>query len=153
MERDSKYLRDPSAYSTPSAREDFPEPETPAITTISCSGISISMFFRLWTFAPRTSMCLGGIFPCLTSLDMTMASSPFRVSSVPDGCFCSAWPHHSVFRPYIKCAFSQRSNMHDSVSESAGKVMGFRPRSAIVDWWHNALGLQMRRGGGDGFFR
>lgn len=85
------------------------------------------------TTAPRTSMCLGGIFPCLTSLDMTMASSPFRVSSVPDGCFCSAWPHHSVFRPYIKCAFSQHSNMHDSVSESAGKVMGFRPRSAIVD--------------------
>lgn len=42
--------------------------------------------------------------------------------------------------------------MHDSVSESAGKVMGFLPRSAIVDWWHNALGLQMRKGGGDGFF-
>ena len=32
---------------------DLPEPDTPAIPTILFSGISRSMFLRLWTFAPR----------------------------------------------------------------------------------------------------
>ena len=35
------------------AREDFPEPEIPVITTSFSLGISISIFFRLWTLAPR----------------------------------------------------------------------------------------------------
>ena len=53
-----------SAYSTvktavtgtPGASEDSPDPAPPAIPMILPSGISTSMFFRLWTFAPRSSI-------------------------------------------------------------------------------------------------
>src|SRR5215475_6321334 len=38
------------------AREDFPDPETPVTTVSALCGISKSMFFRLWTRAPRTTM-------------------------------------------------------------------------------------------------
>ena len=48
--------REPSAYNTPIAREDLPEPDTPAIPTIFPNGISTSIFLRLWTFAPRISI-------------------------------------------------------------------------------------------------
>ena len=51
------------AYSTPNAREDLPEPDTPAIPTIFPSGISTSIFFRLWTFAPRISILSIAVHP------------------------------------------------------------------------------------------
>ena len=66
VERDSRYLLEPSAYRTPSAREDFPEPETPAMPTILFSGISTSTFFRLCTLAPCTSIFSG--LPVFTSI-------------------------------------------------------------------------------------
>ena len=56
MDSASRYRREPSAYSTPSASEDLPDPDTPAMPTILFSGMSTSMFFRLCTFAPRTSI-------------------------------------------------------------------------------------------------
>ena len=55
----SRYRRLPSAYSTPSASELFPEPDTPAIPTSFPSGMSTLTFFRLCTRAPRTCMKLG----------------------------------------------------------------------------------------------
>src|SRR6476620_11293806 len=38
------------------ASEDFPEPETPVTTVSALCGISTSMFLRLCTRAPRTTM-------------------------------------------------------------------------------------------------
>src|SRR5664279_4056244 len=38
------------------ASEDLPDPETPVTTVSRLCGISKSMFFRLWTRAPRTVM-------------------------------------------------------------------------------------------------
>src|SRR3970040_917375 len=38
------------------ARLDLPEPETPVTTVMASWGISKSMFFRLWTRAPLTTM-------------------------------------------------------------------------------------------------
>src|SRR4029077_17821316 len=38
------------------AREDLPEPETPVTTVRVLWPIEKSMFFRLWTRAPRTTM-------------------------------------------------------------------------------------------------
>src|SRR5271165_1034956 len=38
------------------ASDDLPEPETPVTTVSWLCGISKSMFFRLWTRAPRTMM-------------------------------------------------------------------------------------------------
>src|SRR5215470_1541039 len=38
------------------AREDFPDPDTPVTTVSVLCGISKSMFLRLWTRAPRTTM-------------------------------------------------------------------------------------------------
>src|SRR5438552_4850090 len=38
------------------ASEDFPDPETPVTTVRALWGISKSMFLRLWTRAPRTTM-------------------------------------------------------------------------------------------------
>src|SRR5438045_2955186 len=38
------------------AREDLPDPETPVTTVRLLCGISKSMFLRLWTRAPRTTM-------------------------------------------------------------------------------------------------
>ena len=62
MESASRYLLEPSAYSTPSASEDLPEPETPAIPTISFSGMSTSILLRLCTRAPRICMYSGMCF-------------------------------------------------------------------------------------------
>ncbi len=53
-ESDSIYRRCPSAYSVSKARLDFPDPETPVTTVIALWGIVTSIFFRLWTRAPRT---------------------------------------------------------------------------------------------------
>ena len=47
MDNASKYLLDPSEYSTPSASDDLPDPETPLMATIFPSGMSMSMFFKL----------------------------------------------------------------------------------------------------------
>src|SRR6266851_4600710 len=38
------------------ASEDFPDPETPVTTVSALCGISKSMFLRLWTRAPRTTI-------------------------------------------------------------------------------------------------
>src|SRR5215467_10594360 len=38
------------------ARDDLPEPETPVTTVSALWGISKSMFLRLWTRAPRTTI-------------------------------------------------------------------------------------------------
>src|SRR3972149_3418086 len=38
------------------AREDLPEPEAPGTAVMAPWGMSKSMFFRLWTRAPRTRM-------------------------------------------------------------------------------------------------
>src|SRR5579859_1010679 len=38
------------------AREDLPDPETPVTTVKVLCGISKSIFLRLWTRAPRTTM-------------------------------------------------------------------------------------------------
>ena len=59
VDRASRYLLDPSAYSTPSAREDLPEPDTPATATTFPNGTSTSTDFRLWTLAPRISTWSG----------------------------------------------------------------------------------------------
>ena len=48
----STYLLWPSAYNVSNAKEDFPEPESPVITTNLSLGISKLTFFKLWTFAP-----------------------------------------------------------------------------------------------------
>ena len=41
-------------YITSFTREDFPEPETPVTQTISPSGISTFIFFKLFAYAPLT---------------------------------------------------------------------------------------------------
>jgi hypothetical protein len=56
VDRDSTYRRWPSAYNVSNAREDFPEPEMPVMTTSLSRGIVRSMFFRLWVRAPLTIM-------------------------------------------------------------------------------------------------
>ena len=53
-ERDSTYLRCPSAYKVSNANEDLPEPERPVITVNLSLGISKSIFFKLCCFAPLT---------------------------------------------------------------------------------------------------
>ena len=60
VDRDSRYLREPSAYSTPRARDDFPDPETPAMPTILLRGMSTSTPLRLWTLAPLTTILSAG---------------------------------------------------------------------------------------------
>src|SRR3984957_11800600 len=45
------------------AREDLPDPETPVTTVRVLCSISKSMFLRLWTRAPRTTMLSVDIFP------------------------------------------------------------------------------------------
>src|SRR3989344_2514443 len=57
-ERDSTYLRWPSAKMVSKAKDDFPEPESPVNTTILFRGISTAMFFKLWVRAPFTMILL-----------------------------------------------------------------------------------------------
>src|SRR5271169_3779168 len=45
------------------ASDDLPDPETPVTTVRELWGISRSMFFRLWTRAPRTTMLSFDICP------------------------------------------------------------------------------------------
>ena len=58
--------REPTAYRTPRARDDFPEPDTPAIPTSRFRGMSRSIFFRLCTRAPRISIWSGIVSNSLT---------------------------------------------------------------------------------------
>src|SRR5580698_6686884 len=44
------------------ASDDFPDPETPVTTVSELWGISTSMFLRLWTRAPRTTIVSVDIF-------------------------------------------------------------------------------------------
>ena len=48
----STYLLCPSAYIVSNAKEDFPLPYTPVMTTNLFFGISMSMFFKLFSLAP-----------------------------------------------------------------------------------------------------
>src|SRR6185369_11170933 len=52
----STYRRWPSAYTVSKASDDFPDPDTPVTTVRVLWGISKSIFFRLWTRAPWTTM-------------------------------------------------------------------------------------------------
>jgi hypothetical protein len=47
VERLSRYLLCHSVYMVSKASEDFPDPETPVITTSLFLGISMEIFFRL----------------------------------------------------------------------------------------------------------
>ena len=51
-DKQSMYLLWPSANKISKARVDFPDPETPVIKFILFLGISISKFFKLFSFAP-----------------------------------------------------------------------------------------------------
>src|SRR3989344_9535576 len=53
-ERDSTYLRCPSAKIVSKASEDFPDPESPVKTIILFRGISTLISLRLCVRAPRT---------------------------------------------------------------------------------------------------
>src|SRR5258708_1920776 len=53
---DSTYLRCPSAKIVSNARDDFPEPDTPVITTNLLRGTTTSMFLRLCSRAPRMTI-------------------------------------------------------------------------------------------------
>ena len=54
----SRYRREPSAYRTPSAREDFPEPETPAMPTIWFSGnFYVNIFSNCGLWRPGPGSC------------------------------------------------------------------------------------------------
>src|SRR5699024_12236902 len=57
----STYLLCPSAYIVSNAKEDFPEPDSPVITTNLFFGISTSTFFILWAPAPRIVIFLVSI--------------------------------------------------------------------------------------------
>ncbi len=53
---DSTYLLCPSAKIVSKASDDFPEPETPVITTNLFRGTTTSIFLRLCSRAPRMTM-------------------------------------------------------------------------------------------------
>src|SRR6266498_1163137 len=53
---DSTYRRCPSAKIVSKASDDFPEPETPVMTTNLLRGTTTSMFLRLCSRAPRMTM-------------------------------------------------------------------------------------------------
>src|SRR5215470_5906686 len=59
------------------ASDDLPEPDTPVTTVKVLCGISKSMFLRLWTRAPRT----------------TMVSVDIRESVLPLPQTCDSWSH------------------------------------------------------------
>ncbi len=61
----STYLLCPSAYMVSNARDDFPEPDRPVITTNLSFGISSEMFFKLCSFAPLITIFLSIIFVAL----------------------------------------------------------------------------------------
>src|ERR1039458_409123 len=58
------------------ASEDLPEPETPVTTVRELWGISKSMFLRLWTRAPRTTML---------SMDIAKGPAAATARAPPDG--------------------------------------------------------------------
>src|SRR2546428_721902 len=55
-DNDSRYRRCPSAKIVSKANDDFPEPETPVMTTNLFRGTTTSMFLRLCSRAPRMTM-------------------------------------------------------------------------------------------------
>ena len=59
----STYLLCPSAYIVSKARDDFPDPDSPVITTNLSFGISKEIFFKLCSFAPLIT-----IFFCIISV-------------------------------------------------------------------------------------
>ena len=70
----------------PSAREDLPLPETPATPTIFPSGISTSMFLRLFFFAPRTSIATVFVLFMTWSCCNNMLHSIPQVRKTAGGC-------------------------------------------------------------------
>src|SRR3989304_202621 len=67
-ERDSTYRRWPSAYRVSNANEDFPDPESPVMTTRRLRGNSTRTFFRLCARAPSIM-----ILPSLKTSDFFIA--------------------------------------------------------------------------------
>src|SRR5580700_8181662 len=62
------------------ASDDFPEPETPVTTVNWLCGISKSMFLRLWTRAPRTTiLSVGASTVCLGREDIGSRAGTARV--------------------------------------------------------------------------
>src|SRR5437868_1833800 len=61
------------------ARDDLPDPETPVTTVRELWGISKSIFFKLWTRAPRSTMVSVEIFWAVRSPGSAlMATRGFR---------------------------------------------------------------------------
>src|SRR5207237_8745075 len=61
------------------ARDDLPDPETPVTTVRELWGISKSIFFKLWTRAPRTTMVSVDIFWAVRSPgSAVLATGGFR---------------------------------------------------------------------------
>src|ERR1700686_1289914 len=75
------------------AREDLPDPETPVTTVMALWGTSKSMFLRLWTRAPRTtifSLAETGIGAQKTAVPQgelrgVSGTRTFRVKDAPAG--------------------------------------------------------------------
>ena len=66
-EKLSKYLRCPSAYIVSNANDDLPLPLSPVMTTSWFRGMLTSMFLRLWTRLPNTSIVSGSAIERLLS--------------------------------------------------------------------------------------
>ena len=64
---DSTYRRWPSAYSVSNARLDFPEPDSPVMTTSLSRGIATVTSLRLCSRAPRITICSCGTNPPATA--------------------------------------------------------------------------------------
>src|SRR5579871_4008221 len=61
------------------AREDFPEPDSPVMTTSLSRGIETSTFFRLCSRAPRTRISRDGLLPAAGLWRLA-----FKISSMPN---------------------------------------------------------------------
>ena len=84
-ERDSTYLRWPSAKIVSKASEDFPEPERPVKTTILFRGISTVIFFKLWVLAPLT-IIFSSLFSCLIFFSIYLNYTEIDTPGRPVGC-------------------------------------------------------------------
>lgn len=90
----SIYRRDPSAYSTPIAREDFPDPDTPATATSRSRGTSTSTSFRLWTRAPRICTADGAGRAARAGIGSAMRRGP-SLAVMPEETRPSCVPRYS----------------------------------------------------------
>src|ERR1700682_3133916 len=122
------------------AREDFPDPETPVTTVMALCGTSKSMFLRLWTRAPRTT-----IFSLADTVIRTLRDSlAFRKTAQS--------PRHATFASRVdsrdpeglaETSYYSRSPLRASVAKFllTGKITGeistFRSpqaRKTLIPW-------------------